>query len=241
MGSGVMVVKRFFIDKTVLIILLCYSVAWLILDVGGGDVYFASKLYFLQGQQWLLREHWLMEEVLHTGARKLVTFCVLGLILITLYVSFYAKSHRVLAKALFALSISVIFSLVIVAYFKSITNVACPWSLSLFGGSEPYYHLLEPRPSFLPYHRCFPAGHASAGYAWVALYYFLACLVPKWRFLGLGFGIFFGGLLGFVQQIRGAHFLSHDITTLVLSLLIAKLCFMLLYKEFDQPIVKVKR
>ena len=34
-------------------------------------------------------------------------------------------------------------------------------------------------------------------------------------------------MFGLAQQLRGAHFLSHDITTLVLCLLCARCCFML--------------
>lgn len=236
-----MVIKRFFMDKVVLIVLLCYTIIWFSLDLGGGDVYIASKLYNYQGGEWFFREHWLMEDVFHKGARKLNTFFVLCLLLMTCYFCIKRRSHGAVAKACVALSLSIIFSLLSISYFKSITNIACPWSLSLFGGAEPYYHLLEPRPSYLPYHRCFPAGHASSGYAWVALYYFFARLVPKWRFAGLSVGIFLGVMLGFVQQLRGAHFLSHDITTLVLCLLIAKFCFMLFYKELDKPIGKVKK
>ena len=37
--------------------------------------------------------------------------------------------------------------------------------------------------------RCFPAGHASAGYAWVALYFFFLAAAPRWRWLGLSTGL----------------------------------------------------
>jgi len=53
----------------------------------------------------------------------------------------------------------------LIAYFKALTNVACPRDLQLLGGKEPYFHLLSLRPNYLPYHQCFPAGHASVGYA----------------------------------------------------------------------------
>lgn len=95
----------------------------------------------------------------------------------------------------------------------------------MFGGNEPYIHILQPRPSYLPYSQCFPAGHASVGYAWVALYYFLRHSRPHYRYAGLAAGLIGGAILGFTQQLRGAHFMSHDLTTLFICLCCAKLCF----------------
>ncbi|RYE95440.1 MAG: hypothetical protein EOO41_05650, partial [Methanobacteriota archaeon] len=61
---------------------------------------------------------------------------------------------------------------------------------------------------------CFPAGHASAGYAWVALYFCALALRPAWRMPALWMGIAAGLLFGIAQQLRGAHFLSHDLWSL---------------------------
>ena len=68
----------------------------------------------------------------------------------------------------------------------------------------------------MPRAACFPAGHASAGYAWMALYFFFLATRPQWRWLGLAVGIVLGLLFGVVQQLRGAHFLSHDLWTAVI-------------------------
>lgn len=53
----------------------------------------------------------------------------------------------------------------------------CPWDLTRYGGDLPFVGLLERRPADMPDTACFPAGHASAGYAWLALYFFLAAIV----------------------------------------------------------------
>jgi membrane-associated PAP2 superfamily phosphatase len=74
---------------------------------------------------------------------------------------------------------------------------------------------------------CFPAGHASGGYAWLAFYFLGIHLNSKWRWVGLGFACSVGLIFGFSQQLRGAHFISHDLWTLGIcwffSLLIFKL------------------
>lgn len=208
--------------------ILGYIICLLILDLCGLDLWFASKLYQLQGNQWALQQHWLTEQWLHRGIRKLNYALLLTTFLTTLFYLFVNKSDKVRSQAYLALSLSLVSALVLVAYFKMITNVACPWDLQLFGGKEPYFSILSARPDYLPYHKCFPAGHASIGFAWVALYYFFKITRPHWRWLGLAASLTAGIILGLTQQIRGAHFMSHDLTTLVLCLLCARLSFSLI-------------
>jgi membrane-associated PAP2 superfamily phosphatase len=222
-----MLIKAFFSSKNVLWLLCAFIVAMLILDIGGGDIWLASKLYALEGSTWSLQQHWLTETVLHKGARQVnYLFCSIVLFC-TVYFSINWRKNKNLANSFIALSLSLISAFALVAYLKAITNIACPWDLSLFGGTEPYIHLLQSRPSYLPYNQCFPAGHASVGYAWAALFYFFRQVAPRWRFIGLATGLSLGLMLGLAQQLRGAHFISHDVTTLVLCILCAKFCFML--------------
>ncbi|MBU2112301.1 MAG: phosphatase PAP2 family protein [Gammaproteobacteria bacterium] len=199
----------------------------LILDLGGGDIWLATKLYTLQGQQWLLRDFWLTEQVLHKGARQLNYVLVAAVLLTALYYLCLAPSQAFRGKAYLTLFVALLSVFAIVAWLKALTNVSCPWHLSLFGGSEPYLHLLQTKASFLPRQKCFPAGHASVGYAWVALYYFFSRTHPDYRWFGLALGLTAGVILGLTQQLRGAHFLSHDLTTLCISFCTAKYCFAL--------------
>lgn len=202
---------------------------WL-LSVAGGDLWLAGKWYALQGQHWLLRDHWLTEQVLHKGARLLNYLLTAIVLLLTIRALRQYRTASQLARSYVALSLALLSAFAVVAALKALTNVACPWSLSLFGGNEAYFSLLQPRPDSLPYSRCFPAGHASVGYAWVALYDFFARVKPQLRGLGLLGGLTAGAVLGLNQQLRGAHFMSHDITTLLLCLLCAKGCFALMHR-----------
>ena len=70
--------------------------------------------------------------------------------------------------------------------------------------------------AWMPAASCFPAGHASAGYAWVALYFFFLARRPAWRWRGLAIGLIAGAVFGIAQQLRGAHFFSHDLWTLMI-------------------------
>jgi membrane-associated PAP2 superfamily phosphatase len=77
---------------------------------------------------------------------------------------------------------------------------------------------------------CFPAGHASGGYAWLAFYFLGVYKQSAWRWVGLGFALSIGLIFGVSQQLRGAHFITHDLWTLGIcwffSLLIFKLIFL---------------
>lgn len=219
--------KQCFFNKTFFILLAGYLSLLLILDIGGGDIWLASQFYAFEGYQWALKDHWLAEEILHKGARKFNYLLAMAVLITTLYYTLLQKTKPQLSNAYLALTLSLICSFALVAYLKAITNIACPWSLAMFGGSEPYIHILQPRPSYLPYSQCFPAGHASVGYAWVALYYFFRATKPEFRWLGLSAGVLAGLVLGFTQQLRGAHFFSHDLTTLFLCICSARFCFAL--------------
>src|SRR3546814_16816293 len=101
----------------------------------------------------------------------------------------------------------------LVAWMKSWTHVDCPWDLVGFGGTRSYHDLLVALPPQAPVGRCFPAGHASAGYAWVALFFFFGGTRTQWRWKGLVAGLFAGLGFGVSPQLRGAHFASHDAWT----------------------------
>ena len=213
------------------LVAVSYLLLMWLLNIAGGDLWLAGKWYALQGQHWLLRDHWLTEQVLHKGARQLNYLLTAVVLLLTIRALRQYRTAPQLARSYVALALSLLSAFAVVAALKAVTNVACPWSLSLFGGNEAYFSLLQPRPDSLPYSRCFPAGHASVGYAWVALYDFFARVKPSWRRAGLLAGLTAGAVLGLNQQLRGAHFMSHDLTTLLLCLLCSKGCFALMHRS----------
>ena len=96
----------------------------------------------------------------------------------------------------------------------------CPWALTRYGGSHPYHRLLDPTPVEAKTNcgRCFPAGHASGGFALMSL-----AFVLRRRWLGLGIGLFFGWMMGVYQMLKGAHFLSHTVVTMIAAWLLIEL------------------
>jgi len=110
----------------------------------------------------------------------------------------------------------------------------CPWDLLRYGGHQPYIGLFSHRPADMPMTACFPAGHASAGYAWLSLYFFALLWRPAWRWTGLALGLGSGLLFGISQQLRGAHFLSHDLATALLCWLLSLGLYVLVRHHLDR-------
>ncbi|WP_192954739.1 phosphatase PAP2 family protein [Gallaecimonas mangrovi] len=180
----------------------------------GPDFALAHFWYQLEGGQWALQENWFTKNLIHDGGKKLSALMLI-IVFIGLAVNWKKPSRRRWAY----LAITAPLIVITVGTIKHLVPMDCPWSLSVFGGKEPFIPLFADRPAGMPSSQCFPAGHASSGYAWLALYF----AIPgrkKWALLP---GALLGLTFGIDQQLRGAHFLSHDAWTIMLSLTISAL------------------
>ncbi|MFC4931817.1 phosphatase PAP2 family protein [Massilia sp. GCM10023247] len=99
----------------------------------------------------------------------------------------------------------------VISLLKQGSDAYCPWDLARYGGDAPYVRLFEALPAgVLPGH-CFPAGHASSALWLVSLVVLWLPGDPRraWRVWSQAMG--FGLAVGWMQQMRGAHFLSHTL------------------------------
>ncbi|WP_386746859.1 phosphatase PAP2 family protein [Agrilutibacter niabensis] len=181
--------------------------AWTLLH---GDVWLADHVYAWEGHTWVLRHARVTQQLIHLFGRDLSAMAWLA-VLAAWLVATGRTNLAPLRKPLLYLLAATALSTLLVAWIKSWSNMDCPWDLARYGGTRPYIGLFALRPAGLERGVCFPAGHAGAGYTWLALYFFLVVVKPQLRWLGLGIGVAAGLLFGISQQLRGAHFLSHDI------------------------------
>jgi membrane-associated PAP2 superfamily phosphatase len=91
---------------------------------------------------------------------------------------------------------------------------ACPWDLSMYGGHDAWFPLFDRVSAAIELGRCWPGGHASGGFAIVAGYFALRTQQPQWARRLLVLGLSLGTVMGAVQMVRGAHFLSHNLWSL---------------------------
>jgi membrane-associated PAP2 superfamily phosphatase len=179
------------------------------------DLWLADRLYAWEGHAWTLRHAWVTEELIHLLGRDFSIAAWLT-VLAAWSIACVRPRWAHLRRPLLYLLVATALPALLVSGLKSLSNIDCPWDLARYGGTRPYLGLFEPRGASLGRGLCFPAGHASGGYAWVALYFFLTEVRPPWRGIGLAAGLAIGLLFGISQQLRGAHFLSHDLAALAI-------------------------
>lgn len=191
--------------------LLIFVLLASVLATTWADVTIARVVFFdTAHMRWIGGDNWWVNELLHTGGRWAIRG-VVAIALLLWIATWVDRELRGLRRPAGYFVISVVLSVGVVGLLKTLTNVDCPWDLTEFGGNYPFVHLFSDRPDALRYGRCFPAAHASSGYALAALYFVFRERSRLLARLGLALGVLTGVVFGIAQQSRGAHFLSHDI------------------------------
>lgn len=190
----------------VTLVSLLLLAAW---DLSGLDVPLAHLVGNPHG--FPLRSQHAFVLVMHEFPRTLSSLLVLGLLVgIVRPWSFLQRLTRAERAQL---ALSVVGAMLLVTAFKKMNSTSCPWDLAEFGGSARYVsHWLWGVHDGGPGH-CFPAGHASSAFGFLAGWFVIRRAAPdlshRWLLLSLAFGLF----LGLGQQLRGAHYMSHTLWT----------------------------
>lgn len=192
-------------------------------EVTNLDLQVQDRLFNIEADGWMVdREAPLPRLLFYTGIKGVIV--AFGVTILMLYgLSFRGKGGDEAGRqSLRQRYLTVILSLIIVpstiAGLKAETNMYCPSQIERYGGDKPYVKLFEAYPSSCGQcdsGRCFPAGHASGGFALMALYHVFR--KRKHKRLGLAIGLGLGWTMGFYQMMKGAHFLSHTMVTMLAS------------------------
>lgn len=194
------------------------------------DIVFASQFFDFKNQRWIWGNSWWVNDLTHDGGRFLVGIIFAASLFIWTR-SFFVEQWRPLRRACGFLCLAMLMGMGTVTAAKLFTNVDCPWSLEIFGEDRPYIHLFADRPDTLPETQCFPAGHASGGFSLMSLYFVFLEYNPHWAQRGLIFGLIVGSIFGLGQQIRGAHFFSHDVWSAAICWYASLFCYTVLFKR----------
>ncbi|HCS65551.1 MAG TPA: PAP2 family protein [Cellvibrio sp.] len=223
-----------FVRTHLFIPLFALFVVSAVMAIGSVDRSLADYFYSLQGNSWAWKDSWIAEEFFHKGGRTISIFLALMLFAF-LALSHFHSSLSPHKKSLVYFFMATAGGSFLVSVLKSALAVSCPWEFERYGGDLFYSGVIEQL--FLRNGEgCFPAGHASAGYAWVSAYFFGLYYQSKWRWLGLAIPLIAGMVLGLVQQIRGAHFISHDVWSVAVCWFFS---FGLFYLFFKSPSAKL--
>lgn len=181
------------------------------------DVTFADSLFFdAPTQRWIGAGSWWAADLIHTGGRDFIR--LLALLALGVWIS-GDRSERLRPWRGVAgyVCCCVVLTAAIAGLLKVLTNVDCPWDLSGFGGRYPYVHLFADRPDDLARARCFPGAHSASAFGLFGVYFAFRDRDTRLAGYGLVVALLLGALFSFAQQARGAHFLSHDLTSAFLG------------------------
>ena len=183
-------------------------------------------------QQWFFDSgigSWLIERneqpwrfIFYDGIKKVFALIALGLFLaVTLghrYVATIADRRRELSVVL----LTMIIVPLVVNFLKWYTDIPCPRDIRAFGGDAPYVTLFEHYPSWFLHDtslRCYPAGHASGGFALMSLFFLFK--QRRQQLQGLAVGVGLGWITGLYKMAIGDHFFSHTLVSMLLAWVIA--------------------
>lgn len=189
---------------------LALLLALLLFDASGLDMPLA-RLFGDRGG-FALRDDWLLTTLFHAGGRVLAWATGLWLCLGVWWP--VGVLRRLDERARLQLALTTVLALVAVSTLKSFSTSSCPWDMAAFGRSATHVsHWLWRSGGDGGSGRCFPAGHASAGFAFIGGFFVFRRVVPSVARLWLLASVAAGMALGLAQQARGAHFMSHTLWT----------------------------
>lgn len=224
-----------------------YLTGWLMLMLAGmaivwqaeftpWDVNLADYYFDFKARVFPLKHAWFYKDFLHGLVKQCLIGLDIGLLLLIVfdYLKVLPLDTWSRLRLRFVFLASMLISLTI-AGLKSFSPAHCPWDIERYAGTVPlqtvFSALFNPAPLVEAGH-CFPAGHASTGLWLAAFCVFYLPDSPKKAVSLFVSGLSVGLLLGWGQQVRGAHFLSH---TLV-SAWIASAIILLLLAAFDRQL-----
>jgi membrane-associated PAP2 superfamily phosphatase len=156
-----------------------------------------------------LRNDFFVEVIMHHWAKYAVV-TIGALVIGALLLSFVLPAFTAHRRLLIFLALSLSVAPLSVSIGKALSPKHCQWDVDEFGGLVPYTRIFEAPTANVPPGHCFPAGHASTGFALMAFYFAAyARRVRKAALTALAIGIAAGVALGWGRVLQGAHVASH--------------------------------
>ncbi len=158
-----------------------------------------------------LESHWLWRNLLHDDMRPwpwvLELFLLVGIFLPLGSLKRLPMARRV------QLALTTLAALLTVSTLKLYSHTSCPWDLQDFGGVATHVSHWAWGIRDGGSGGCFPAGHASAGFAFIGGFFAFRHVLPQTARRWLAGAMLAGFVFGLAQQVRGAHYMSHTFWT----------------------------
>jgi membrane-associated PAP2 superfamily phosphatase len=208
------------------IVLLIVTIS--VFQITNLDIVVQDLFFDFTTQQWILdRNDRILDFIFYSGIKKLL---ILVAIAILIALIFFRKKMIVdtYKKGLLIVLLSAIFVPSVVGGLKAVSNTPCPKNIGHYGGNYPDLKVFDSYPSDFKQKckiRCWPAGHASGGFALLSLFFLFKRTENRKK--AIIFALAIGWSMGIYKMLIGDHFLSHTFITMFLAwsvvLVIAKI------------------
>ena len=185
------------------------------------DIFVQNFFYNFESKVWLIdKDEPILKFFLYDGMK---VFLILIAVAILFSLVFLRKKKLIqeYKKGLIIVLLSAIFIPLMIGSLKAISNTPCPCNIVNFNGVYPDIKVFDsyPKDFVQPSKaKCWPAGHASGGFALMAFFFLFKTQLNKKRALGVALVV--GWSMGLYKMLLGDHFLSHTIITMIMAWLI---------------------
>ncbi|MBV5334815.1 MAG: phosphatase PAP2 family protein [Sulfuricurvum sp.] len=207
--------------KNILITAIVLIVAVLFFGLSSADIWVQKHFYNLATHQWILdTNNTVLKFVFYDGIKRLL-IVIAVLFLFVLILGWKKQWMRAYRRGLIIVVLSSIAVPLVVGSLKAVSNMPCPKSLDIFNGTYPHTCVWEEyatKDCHLEKQKCWPAGHASGGFALLSLIFLFHSRKNKIIAGSIAMGI--GWSMGSYKMLIGDHFLSHTTITMILAWLL---------------------
>ncbi len=228
------------INIHILFTVICLIAVIIFFEFTSLDLYVENYFYQMNTHTWILnRNDAFTKFIFYIEIKKILIFFAIA----TLFSLIFFRKNEFIKKHKKGLMIFLLSSMVVplaIGSLKYITDTPCPKNLKYYGGTYPDVKVLESYPKdFIHKNRvkCWPAGHASGGFALMALFFLFN--KRKNKIIALGFGLFIGWSMGLYKMLIGDHFLSHTIVTMLLAWLIILIIAKIFQRKKDEKSTQI--
>lgn len=185
----------------------------------GLDLWVQDRFYDFAAQHWIVDAQDAAGRLLfYTGPKALIILVAVAGLALAAGPARWRERWRFARRDLWVAVLTLVSVPVLAGLGKDATNTFCPSEIRRYGGDVPYVKVFEGYPeNDRPARRGrgFPAGHASGGFALLGLMWLRRS--RAWRRGGLALGLGAGWAMGGYQMLKGAHYLSHTVVTMLLA------------------------
>ncbi|MGI5598308.1 PAP2 family protein [Escherichia coli] len=216
--------KRLLAEMSIALVMAI--VATLTLEHSQIDLMVADWFYLGMGHWMVAKQAFLPDLLLYSGLKKLLMAMLIYLLVATICRAYHEKKGNAITakwlvpvtkfrvRELAYLVLTLILVPTVVASLKAYTHVVCPVHLTIFDGTLPYLPMLDSMRNTIP-DKCFPAAHASSGFALFAFAF--APSLRRRRGAIIIVVMALGWAMGCYKMIIGDHFLSHTVVSMMLA------------------------